>query len=292
MVEMIKFYSFLGGEHPPLNVGHNGLAGVFYCIVFTSYIIMILTGLALYSVSATGRVGAKLGVAARDVWWRAVCALDPSHRDVVHPRFLRPPHLERDPRLPHGRNRPDGLDFQRVQVPSKELEEPRFMSPRTPVLVLGLGNVVCSDDGAGIAAIHKLIREYEMPEGVSAVDGGTLGLSLAPARRQRRPGDLGRRDRRRRAARNGPLHRGRGGRTGRLRALVPPSGWGCRPARRGEPSRPVPRTSRDLGSDSRIDRTGTRTNTRGPCGDPDVGLARGRGADRPWLSARSIGEPR
>ena len=51
---------------------------------------------------------------------------------------------------------------------------------RTPVLVLGLGNVVCTDDGAGIAAIHKLIREYDMPEGVAAVDGGTLGLSLLP----------------------------------------------------------------------------------------------------------------
>ncbi len=51
---------------------------------------------------------------------------------------------------------------------------------RTPVLVLGLGNVVCTDDGAGIAAIHKLIREYAMPEGVVALDGGTLGLSLLP----------------------------------------------------------------------------------------------------------------
>lgn len=54
------------------------------------------------------------------------------------------------------------------------------MSDRTPVLVLGLGNVVCTDDGVGIAAVHKLLREYEMPEGVVAVDGGTLGLSLLP----------------------------------------------------------------------------------------------------------------
>jgi len=54
------------------------------------------------------------------------------------------------------------------------------MTDRTPVLVLGLGNVVCTDDGAGIAAIHKLLREYEMPEGVVALDGGTLGLSLLP----------------------------------------------------------------------------------------------------------------
>ena len=54
------------------------------------------------------------------------------------------------------------------------------MTDRTPVLVLGLGNVVCTDDGAGIAAIHKLLREYDMPEGVLALDGGTLGLSLLP----------------------------------------------------------------------------------------------------------------
>jgi len=54
------------------------------------------------------------------------------------------------------------------------------MNDRIPVLVLGLGNVVCTDDGAGIAAIHKLIREYDLPEGVLAVDGGTLGLSLLP----------------------------------------------------------------------------------------------------------------
>ena len=33
---------------------------------------------------------------------------------------------------------------------------------------------------ACIAAVHKLIREYAMPEGVVALDGGTLGLSLLP----------------------------------------------------------------------------------------------------------------
>jgi hydrogenase maturation protease len=54
------------------------------------------------------------------------------------------------------------------------------MNERTPILVLGLGNVVCTDDGAGVAAVHKLIREYELPEGVVALDGGTLGLSLLP----------------------------------------------------------------------------------------------------------------
>ena len=54
------------------------------------------------------------------------------------------------------------------------------MTERTPVLVLGLGNAVCQDDGAGIAAVHRLTREYDLPEGVLALDGGTLGLSLLP----------------------------------------------------------------------------------------------------------------
>jgi hydrogenase maturation protease len=54
------------------------------------------------------------------------------------------------------------------------------MNDRIPVLVLGLGNVVCTDDGAGIAALHALIREYDLPDGVEALDGGTLGLALLP----------------------------------------------------------------------------------------------------------------
>lgn len=54
------------------------------------------------------------------------------------------------------------------------------MSERTPVLVLGLGNIVCSDDGVGVAAVHRLRREYDLPTGVRAIDGGTLGLSLLP----------------------------------------------------------------------------------------------------------------
>lgn len=49
---------------------------------------------------------------------------------------------------------------------------------RIPVLVLGLGNVLCGDDGAGVVAVHKLRREWEMPIDVRIVDGGTLGLDL------------------------------------------------------------------------------------------------------------------
>jgi len=51
---------------------------------------------------------------------------------------------------------------------------------RIPCLVLGLGNVLCTDDGAGIAALHRLRREWQLAEGVVALDGGTLGLDLLP----------------------------------------------------------------------------------------------------------------
>jgi hydrogenase maturation protease len=47
-----------------------------------------------------------------------------------------------------------------------------------PVVVLGLGNVLLADDGAGVAALHLLAREYDPPPGVRFLDGGTLGLAL------------------------------------------------------------------------------------------------------------------
>jgi hydrogenase maturation protease len=52
--------------------------------------------------------------------------------------------------------------------------------PRIPVLVLGLGNVLCGDDGAGVAAVERLHEQWEFPEEVRVLDGGTLGLSLLP----------------------------------------------------------------------------------------------------------------
>ncbi|HEX2798990.1 MAG TPA: hydrogenase maturation protease, partial [Thermoanaerobaculia bacterium] len=56
---------------------------------------------------------------------------------------------------------------------------PGFQRP-IRLLVLGLGNVLCGDDGLGSAAIGRLTARYEIPEGMSVLDGGTLGLSLLP----------------------------------------------------------------------------------------------------------------
>lgn len=46
------------------------------------------------------------------------------------------------------------------------------------LLILGLGNVICGDDGVGVVAVERLRRCYALPPGVRALDGGTLGLSL------------------------------------------------------------------------------------------------------------------
>jgi hydrogenase maturation protease len=54
------------------------------------------------------------------------------------------------------------------------------MSDRTPLLVLGLGNVLLEDDGVGAAAVSLLLDRYDAPRGVRVLDGGTLGLSLLP----------------------------------------------------------------------------------------------------------------
>lgn len=52
--------------------------------------------------------------------------------------------------------------------------------PRTPALVLGLGNLLCADDGVGIVALETIRRRFDAPPEVSLVDGGTLGLALLP----------------------------------------------------------------------------------------------------------------
>ncbi len=48
------------------------------------------------------------------------------------------------------------------------------------VLVLGLGNILLSDEGAGIKAIEELSRRHDVSEAVDIIDGGTMGLELLP----------------------------------------------------------------------------------------------------------------
>lgn len=47
-------------------------------------------------------------------------------------------------------------------------------------LVLGLGNILLSDDSAGVRVIERLQQGYEFSPEVQILEGGTLGLDLLP----------------------------------------------------------------------------------------------------------------
>ena len=47
-------------------------------------------------------------------------------------------------------------------------------------LVLGLGNILLRDEGVGVRVVEGLLEQYDFPEGVRVMDGGTLGLDLLP----------------------------------------------------------------------------------------------------------------
>lgn len=45
-------------------------------------------------------------------------------------------------------------------------------------LVLGVGNLLLSDEGIGIHAVKRLLETQVLPDDVEIVDGGTAGLNL------------------------------------------------------------------------------------------------------------------
>lgn len=45
-------------------------------------------------------------------------------------------------------------------------------------IVLGVGNVLLSDEGVGVRVVEELVKRYEIPNDVEVIDGGTLGLNL------------------------------------------------------------------------------------------------------------------
>ena len=45
-------------------------------------------------------------------------------------------------------------------------------------LILGVGNLLMSDEGVGVHVIQKLVADYQLPEQVQVLDGGTLGMDL------------------------------------------------------------------------------------------------------------------
>ncbi len=65
------------------------------------------------------------------------------------------------------------VEDQRARISLRALPEQAF-------LVLGIGNLVMSDDGIGVRVVQELQRRYCFPGNVKVMDGGTLGLDLLP----------------------------------------------------------------------------------------------------------------
>lgn len=44
------------------------------------------------------------------------------------------------------------------------------------VVVLGIGNVLLTDEGVGVEAVNALAAQYDLPPEVEVIDGGTSGM--------------------------------------------------------------------------------------------------------------------
>lgn len=54
------------------------------------------------------------------------------------------------------------------------------MNGAADTVVIGLGNVILSDDGLGVHAVRRLRERYMLGEEVELIEGGTGGLLLLP----------------------------------------------------------------------------------------------------------------
>lgn len=52
--------------------------------------------------------------------------------------------------------------------------------PETPrkILILGVGNILYTDEGVGVRAVERLQETYDFSDNVTLMDGGNLGMRL------------------------------------------------------------------------------------------------------------------
>ena len=48
------------------------------------------------------------------------------------------------------------------------------------ITILGLGNILMTDEGVGVHTVNEFEKRYEVPDYVEIVDGGAAGLDLIP----------------------------------------------------------------------------------------------------------------
>ena len=120
----------------------------------------------------------------RETEWRAVsCAItDESHQRPGQASYPAGKTVSRSQPAVTGevsltlslKNLPDNDDGA-VRIPQNDRELDRTV--RSEVLILGVGNVLCGDDGAGIR-LAELLIERPLPKGVHVEQAGLPGLGL------------------------------------------------------------------------------------------------------------------
>ena len=46
------------------------------------------------------------------------------------------------------------------------------------ITILGIGNIILSDEGFGVRVVEYLQENYKFPDNIALIDGGTLGVEL------------------------------------------------------------------------------------------------------------------
>ena len=46
------------------------------------------------------------------------------------------------------------------------------------IIVLGVGNILLTDEGVGVRVVEKLQRDFDLPTEVVVIDGGTTGMEM------------------------------------------------------------------------------------------------------------------
>lgn len=55
------------------------------------------------------------------------------------------------------------------------------LNVKKSILILGIGNILCKDDGAGVHVVNEIMAsDKSLPENVEILDGGIMGLDLLP----------------------------------------------------------------------------------------------------------------
>lgn len=71
----------------------------------------------------------------------------------------------------------DGSLWQNARSSSESLSIRKDDMPQKKTVILGVGNVLLSDEGIGVHVANELMK-MDLPPGVSVVEGGTDGFSL------------------------------------------------------------------------------------------------------------------